>query len=313
MNYPNINTCDDVFAVIVTFNPDFPVLEELLASLLPQVGKAIIIDNCSANDMVKWCAERQFANLSVRVLDRNYGIAHAQNIGIDAARASGALYVLLSDQDSKPAENMVHELRGAVLTLSQSGINVGAVGPRYKDPRQENPPPFIRNQGLAPKRQMGTHPKDIVEVDHLIASGCLIPVSVLNKVGQMNGDMFIDYVDIEWGLRAKDIGFRSFGVFSAEMSHSLGDSHVNFLGRKITIHSPLRHYYLVRNAFWLYKQRHVPGNWKFIDGYRMVLRMGFYTIFAKPRHRHFLMMLRGLGHGLRSRLGPYKKVDPPKS
>ncbi len=89
------------------------------------------------------------------------------------------------------------------------------------------------------------------------------------------------------------------------MEHSLGDEHVSFIGKQIPLHSPLRHYYLVRNGFWLYKQKGLPLNWKFVDGYRMLVRICFYTLFAKPRSKHFSMMMRGLFHGLRSRMGRY--------
>jgi rhamnosyltransferase len=185
------------------------------------------------------------------------------------------------------------------------GKKVAAVGPCYMDIRQNNPPPFIRIEGLAVRRQYAEKPDSVVEVDYLIASGCLIPAGVLPTVGLMNVDLFIDYVDIEWGLRAKALGFQSFGVFAARMEHSLGDEHVSFIGKQIPLHSPLRHYYLVRNGFWLYKQKGLPLSWKFVDGYRMLIRICFYALFAKPRSKHFSMMMRGLFHGLKSRMGRY--------
>ncbi len=38
-----------------------------------------------------------------------------------------------------------------------------------------------------------------VEADFLIASGCLTPIESFDAIGLLNDDMFIDYVDIEWG------------------------------------------------------------------------------------------------------------------
>lgn len=297
--------CNEVFAVIVTYNPDIPMLDELLDSLLPQVGRAVVIDNCSSVNISDWFDSVAHDNVTLYKLDENYGIAYAQNIGIQKAPTEGIAFVLLSDQDSKPAKNMVFELRNATNKLLGSGKKVAATGPCYVDARQDNPPPFLKIEGLVVKRQVAENASSVVEVDYVIASGCLIPIGVFNVVGLMNNDLFIDYVDIEWGLRAQTFGFQSYGVFAARMSHSLGDEHVSFLGRKVTLHSPLRHYYLIRNGFWLYKQKHMPINWKFVDGYRMLLRMCFYTIFAKPRSKHFSMMMTGLVHGLRSRMGRY--------
>ena len=297
--------CSDVFAVVVTYNPDLAMLDELMDSLLPQVGQAVVVDNCSSVDIGKWFDSCAHKNVILQKLDQNYGIAHAQNIGIKKAGSETVKFILLSDQDSKPAENMVFELRGAINKLSATGKKVGAAGPCYVDTRQDNPPPFLRIEGIRVKRQYAEKPDSVVEVDYLIASGCLIPIAVFGPVGLMNKELFIDYVDIEWGIRAKSFGFQSYGVFAAKMIHSLGDEHVNFFGKKVALHSPLRHYYLVRNGIWLYKQKHIPLNWKIADGYRMPLRICFYSIFAKPRKKQFLMMMTGLLHGLRSRMGRY--------
>lgn len=297
--------CDDVFAVIVTYNPNIQELKELLYSLLPQVAKAIVVDNGSSVDAAVWFDYSKYENLNLHKLGQNYGIAHAQNIGIEMLHVDPTGFILLSDQDSKPAENMVFELRNALKKLIESGNQVAAVGPCFIDVRQNNPPPFIKTEGLSIKRQYSENLNNVVEVDHVIASGCLIPVQVFDSVGLMDKNLFIDYVDIEWCLRAKELGFKSYGIFSAKMNHNLGDEHVDFMGRKVTIHSPLRHYYLIRNGFWLYKQKNLPLNWKLVDGYRMLLRICFYTIFAKPRSKHFIMMMRGLLHGLRSRMGRY--------
>lgn len=305
MNHPFEYRCNDVFAVIVTYNPDMAVLQTLLDALLPQVGRAIIVDNGSSADLAPWFGQTRHGNLLLHKLGQNYGIAHAQNVGIEKLGVGPEGFILLSDQDSKPAMDMVFELRKAALQLMAEGKKVAAVGPCFMDVRQNNPPPFTKVEGLSLKRQYPESPNSVVEVDHVIASGCLIPVPVFDSAGLMNSDLFIDYVDIEWCLRAKNLGFQSFGVFAAKMNHSLGDEHVNFMGRKVTLHSPLRHYYLIRNGFWLYKQKYILVNWKFVDGFRMLLRICFYTLFAKPRRRHFSMMMQGMFHGLKSRMGRY--------
>lgn len=307
-NYINVdvaNKCEDVFAVIVTFNPDICALEELLNSLLPQVGGAIIVDNCSDVNLLAWHKNFGFENLTIKELSSNHGIAYAQNIGIGEANRMSTKFILLSDQDSKPARDMVYCLKKAAIKLAASGKKVAAVGPRFTDARQNNPSPFTEIKGLTVRRQCESTLIDVVETDHLIASGCLIPMQVIDVVGLMNEDMFIDYVDIEWSLRAKNFGFQSFGVFSAAMNHHLGDDHVDFFGKRVTLHSPLRHYYMMRNGIWMYKQKHIPAAWKLVDAYRLILRACFYVIFAKPRHKHFLMIVHGIFHGLRSRMGKY--------
>lgn len=71
------------------------------------------------------------------------------------------------------------------------------IGPRYIDERQNNQPLFLQIGGLKAKRQYDGVNGSVVDVDYLIASGCLILVNVLKDAGLMNEDLFIDYVDIE--------------------------------------------------------------------------------------------------------------------
>jgi rhamnosyltransferase len=143
-----------------------------------------------------------------------------------------------------------------------------------------------------------------VEADFLIASGSLIPVAALDRVGPMREDLFIDYVDVEWCLRARREGLRCYGVFEATMEHRLGESRVRVFGREATARSPLRHYYLMRNALLLYRESWVPLNWKLVDAGRLLLKFGFYSLAAPPRLQHVRMMARGLWHGLTGRAGP---------
>ena len=290
-----------VVAVVVTYQPALEVLEQLLDALVPQVTSVVVVDNGSHSDLAAWNSERDTRAVELLRLGENRGIAAAQNVGIHWARNRGAGFVLLMDQDSIPAPDMVEKL---ISTISEHALPAAA-GPRYLDERQDNPPPFIRVRGLRLERCACATGESVVPVDYLIASGCLIPMSVLDKVGGMRDDFFIDYVDIEWGLRAKSLGWQSWGVFAARMSHSLGDSAGKFMGINYSIRSPLRHYYTMRNAVWLCQQAHVPRNWKWVEGYMIVLRFVLYTAFAKPRWAHVSKMTLGLVHGLKSRLGPY--------
>jgi rhamnosyltransferase len=291
-----------VVAIVVTYHPDLVLLGALLTRLAPQVADVILVDNGSPCDIVTWNAQREPAAVGVIALGENRGIAAAQNVGIQWARNRGAGFVLLMDQDSIPAPDMVEKL---ISTISEHALPAAA-GPRYLDERQDNPPPFIRVRGLRLERCACATEKSVVPVDYLIASGCLIPMSVLDKVGGMRDDLFIDYVDIEWGLRARHHGFQSYGVCPAHMQHSLGDHPIKFFGKSIPLHSPLRHYYHFRNAVLLYKEPWVPLNWKLVDGWRLCLKYVFYSLFATPRMAHWRMMTLGVWHGLVGKAGELK-------
>lgn len=292
------------YAIIISYHPDLSKLERLLSAVSLQVQGVVVVDNGSSESVVAWLQSGRLP-LHVRVisLGENQGIARAQNEGISAARNDGADYVILFDQDSVPAPDMVAQLMAAAERQAARGIKVGGVGPNYLDSRQGNPPPFIKVSGLRVHRQLCATPDAVVEVDYLIASGCLIPMSTIDDVGGMLDELFIDYVDIEWGLRAKTKGFQSFGVCGAMMAHDLGDEPIDFLGKRYPLHSPLRHYYHFRNAVWMYRQGRLPIYWRLADGWRLLLKFGFYTLFAKPRLQHLKMMTKGVFHGFIGRMG----------
>jgi rhamnosyltransferase len=289
-----------VVAIVVTFEPDLDALFALLEKIDSQVDGITLIDNGSSNAKAieLFMPKVQVQLLNTQFLDQNVGLAAAQNLGLEFAEQEKATHVILFDQDSLPTTDMVAQLLSAELALLDLGKCVAAVGPCYLDERQKNPPPFISIVGLRLQRHNCENREEPVEVEYLIASGSLIRTEVIRKIGNMRADFFIDYIDIEWGLRAKHSGFTSFGVCSAKMNHSLGDTPIVWMGKNIPMHSPTRHYFHFRNAVRLYCESGTPLNWKLVDGYRLVLKFFFYSLFAKPRFQHFSSMIAGIRDGI---------------
>ena len=293
-----------IVAVVITYHPDLAVLLRLLRNLEGQVKEIVVVDNGSGLDLAGWCASAGVANVHVRLLGENRGIAAAQNIGVAYAKSRQASHVVLFDHDSLPALDMVARLVACEQALLAEGWRVASIGACYRDERQENPPPFVRVVGG--RLQRCSRPElvgEAVRVDYTIASGALIPLPVIDAVGGMNEGLFIDYVDIEWGLRARAHGYENFGCFSALMAHSLGDEPIFFLGKAYPSHSPLRHYYFFRNELLLYRMRHIPRAWKWCNWRRGLLRLGFYLLFARPRVQQLKMIFLGLLHGAMGRTG----------
>lgn len=289
-----------IVAVVVTYHPDLPRLAQQLAALRPQVQRIVLVDNGSTQDMAAWVQQAMGSGTvpSVLSLAENRGIAAAQNHGIAWARTQGASHVLLMDHDSLPAPDMVSHLWCAL----QQHADAGAVGPWYADPRRaQASTPFVRIDGLAMRRLNCSDADAVLSVDHLIASGCLIPMAVLDQVGPLREDFFIDFVDVEWCLRARHAGYALYGVCAARLEHSLGDAPVRLWGREYLSHAPWRHYYHVRNAMLLYREPGVPLNWKLVSAWRLVLKMGFQVLVPASRWQHLRQIAQGFWHGLRGR------------
>ncbi len=291
-----------VCAVIVSYYPEAAVLRGLIDDLAAQGASVVVVDNTPPERAVAFDAG------PARWLSQggNSGVASAHNRGIEAALAAGHGHVLLMDQDSRPAADMLSRLLAAEARLLAAGERVAAVAPLFREPRQGVESHFIRLEGWRIRKLGCEQAREPIAADYVISSGCLIRAEVLRAVGVMEDALFIDYVDIEWGLRALARGYRCYGVCAARMTHVLGEppAGLPFSRRKrYPVHSPLRHYYHFRNALLLYRRDYVGLAWKFNDGWRLVLKFGFYSLFTPPRREHFRMMLLGLWHGLRGRAG----------
>lgn len=293
-------------AVIVSYFPREDALHSVVMAVLPQVAQVVIVDNGSPAGTQTYIEDIPAGNVNWLMLGRNFGIAKAQNAGIEWARIHNATHVILLDQDSVPSPNMVTDLLDVHQKLSAQGKRVAAVGPRFLDSDSGSLSSFVRF-GLLGLKQIGCmNDSQYVEVDVLLASGSLISISILDDVGGMDESLFIDYVDTEWILRAKGKGYLSFGACRAFMTHTLGESRRRlwFLRwRYIPIHKPFRFYYIFRNSILLMRREGVNKDWRrceLISLVRLALMFGF---FVAPRREYFRMMTLGVIHGLRGKTG----------
>ncbi len=294
-----------VAAIVVSYHPDVPQLLALAAGLQQQGCQVIVVDNGSPMDSVREMISGGGGEIHWVCLPHNTGVGAAQNAGIQVARQAKAAYVILFDQDSQPAEGMVAELVAVAKAVEEQGQRLAAVGACYLDARQQNPPPFIRIAGGRLHRMRRQGHERFVAVDYVIASGALIPVQALDAVGLMDESLFIDYVDIEWGLRARAQGYLSFGAWDAALHHQLGDNPVMVAGRAYPARSALRYYYMYRNVWALLRKSYVPRGWKFVETYRLVLRAVVWVGFGRGSRRESLRaIIKGTCDGRRGISGP---------
>ena len=137
----------------MTYHPEIQGLMSLLDAIRGQVDSVIIVDNGSEPTLPSALQARGSQIEAFVPLGTNFGIAIAQNVGIDRAREQGADYVLLFDQDSKPAQDMVRQLLTVAENKLASGVPLAAVGPRFTDPRRETASPFMKVKGVKMERQ----------------------------------------------------------------------------------------------------------------------------------------------------------------
>ncbi len=298
---------EHVCAVVVTYQPELALLNDLLRAVRGQVGGVVVVDN-TVDSWAKSidCTDAPIADgVELVRLRENSGLAGAQNVGIAWARASGFSHVLLLDQDSTPGEGMVLTLLQALDQLREEVRPVAAVGPRFHDLREERDAPFVRIGFPGSRKLWCFSPDQKIACDFLISSGSLIPLQVLDVVGPMDAGLFIDNVDLEWSFRARASGYTLHGVCAALMQHRLGDARRDLpfgLGQ-VVVHGPLRLYYMMRNRLRLYRMPHTPRVWVAQDVPRVLVKLFLFGVLIGPRARNMRFMLRGLWDGLRGREG----------
>jgi rhamnosyltransferase len=310
----NTNTKNQsICAIVVTYHPDWMILQELLEKLYLQVGKIVIVNNTATTELETQIQACDFhPDILIINPGKNIGLGAAYNTGLNWARSNGSFdYVLLFDQDSSPADNMVSELRHAHQTLSAEGQKVAVVGPNYVDVRTNAPSYTVQLDGCTLKRcYCSDKSKPYIPAMHVISSGSLISISDIEQIGEFDEGLFIDYVDIEWGLRAHSKGYLSFYICPAILYHRLGENLVKlslpgFRKRQFPFYSPLRCFYTFRNTILLCKKSYIPWGWRCHVLYKCLQRYLFYIVYSSTKLQHIKMMSLGLWQGLLGRTGQY--------
>lgn len=233
-------------AVIVTYFPD-PGVPERARRIASQVGAVIVVDNGSGADHEGTLGGLSpIPNLTVIRNDTNLGVAAALNQGVGWAKQHGYGWVLLFDQDTTPVDTMVAEL-----------------GRIHRDLRQESSKILLGcnflevNSGATWLTASDFPNQRWTDVAAVPTSGTFIPLSTFDDLGPFWSDLFVDCIDLEYGLRAQSRGYRVAMTVQPLMLHSVGaQTKRRLLGRTVwpTNHPPLRRYFLARNMVLLIRE-----------------------------------------------------------
>ena len=300
-----------VFGVVVAYQPDQAGLALLLRKLKVQCKRVVLVCNSPVTPSADLTEELNSDQVVVVTNPENLGIGAAQNIGIEWALAQEASHVAIFDQDSMPDETMIERLVMAEIAMTEAGIRVAAVGPRLVDERTGALGAFISFSGLRKMRLRPPAGSPPVACFSLLASGTLFRRESLEVIGLMNPGLFLEYVDVEWGARARSKGYVCYGVPAATLHHNLGDSRFRLPGGlTVPFHRPVRHYYTMRNAVFMQRQRYVPPYWKLNDIVRTAAGFVIYAVFNPPRLKQLVMMVFGIADGLTGVSGPFVADRP---
>lgn len=237
-----------VYSIIVCYNPDLIILNNLIESITKQSVKIVIVDNSEVNNLSK------LKSCDILTLGENQGISFAQNKGIEYAKSKGANVFVFFDQDSEIESNFFKNI------LKNITINdLSVFSPLIINKISNEIFPSIRFNcfGLTKKVYFSKNSEPAL-VDLIISSGSCVNLKTLNFVGLMDENLFIDFVDTDWSLRCKEKKVPIYIIPKAILKHSIGESSFKFLNFTFFSHNNKRVYYQIKNCIYLFNKSHAP-------------------------------------------------------
>jgi GT2 family glycosyltransferase len=244
-----------VAAVLLNWNGcDFTI--DCVRTLLEQSYSAlriIIIDNGSADDSVQRLQGIFGEAVTVQALGENRGFCGGCNAGISLALKDGADYVLLLNNDTEAAHDMVSEL----VAVAQQQPQAGAVGGKIYNFEPRDTLWFAGGdikRGYLRFVTRGLNQHDNGAYDQVaespFISGCclLLPRAAIERVGQLDERFFAYYEDAEYCLRLARAGLRCWYAPRAVLWHHEGASSGRTVRRGP---APMVLHLGTRNRLWL--------------------------------------------------------------
>ena len=211
---------------IVTFYPDVEKLLENVSKLSTIAQSIVIIDNTGLHALFK---ETGFKNINLIRLDKNLGIAKAQNIGIKILNDDPKIKkILFLDQDSYFDPLDIKELLIQYERIKKLDKNLGAIGPIPINSLTNEP-------YLNKKLRLKLKENNIIPVRELISSGILTEKGNFHFIGDFAEYLFIDYVDHEWCWRLKSYGKNCYLAPTSKLFHNLGENQKKIFGKSLYI------------------------------------------------------------------------------
>jgi|GEM_PF-990807 len=252
----------NVTAVFVTMNRASTALTclEMLYNQSRRPDRVIVIDNDSNDETATLLSafQMRFPDfLEIVTLEENLGNAGGIKTGMDKAFEEGADAVWILDDDSWPMPD-------ALETLLDGDLPPGTVrASRVIDPATGHlswAMQVYEEESWKLLEENNSLPSDKPFRIRRSWLGSLIPRVVYEKVGPVNGELFLRGEDEDYPRRIEDAGFPVY-LFPSSILHHPPSGRLHrwsVFGQEIVLESGLKGdklYYRLRNAWWIEKER----------------------------------------------------------
>ncbi|MBW4474001.1 MAG: glycosyltransferase family 2 protein [Stenomitos rutilans HA7619-LM2] len=299
-------------AAYITAYEDAIALNECLTAIRAQsylIKKIVIVDN-SLRSLELSDANREDDRLLIWHHPENIGIAGGLSLATQWAVQQGYDFLWTFDQDSAPASDCLERLLEAYGEFTTEAYAISMMAPTAIDARTGQivkPSLFLgdRFRGFLPD-----NPTVPYECDAPITSGALVWLQTVDRVEPPAIGLFIDGLDLDYGLRLRQAGFHNLVVPGAAMYHRFGvPFQVELLGKKkaFQLYSPLRYYYICRNHTYL-ELAHSKGWYRFTCALRrakflLLTLLKILLLDSNSKSQKAIACIIGTYHGFLGKLG----------
>ena len=258
----------NLVAIIILFKPSLENINHLL-SLQNVLNKIYVYDNTEDNFTFNEQFQ-EYANIYYVCDGKNMGIPSRLNQGCKLALEEGFEWVLLLDQDT------IFNQQSLLLYLNTSfEIN------------KKFPNTMFCAYNVEENLNLNNKSNQYIEVNKIITSTTCMPLLIYNKVGNFDEQLFLDFTDFDYSIRANSLSIKQFFIKNIDVIHPIGNlvykssiKTLFLLKKKKVIHSPIRCYYIIRNYFYLknkFKKNNIIYNKDILSGVlSFMLRNLFY-------------------------------------
>lgn len=296
---PTQTTVNTTVAILVVYHPSALAIEQL-SQATTRAGIPLVIISNDGQSTKTLGVELSTKALALLENNNTNGLAGAQNMALQYLDEHHPEFstIFWFDQDSQPSTAFFTGMLATFQQLKQLNPKTGLLAPQWTDSRTGTIAPPVQFKS----RTSEGLPPGISVVDAAISSGSLMCRQAVREVGHMDARYFIDHIDTEWCIRARLKGWALYHTNQYNMQHAIGDARQRvWLGRwrEVSIHSPMRNHYVVRNTFLLVKTPGIGHTDKFYLWRRLVLYIAYFGLFTPPRWVRLKEMLKGIRDGLR--------------
>ena len=297
---------DPIASITVTFNAQAVIAEHLrlLQGQTHRLSEIVVVDNASSDGTLAVLAD-EFPLVTVLSLPTNVGVGGGYAAGLTYALGKSHQSIWTLDQDSKPEPDCLQELVATAMNCRGNAQPIALFAPRSR-----NLATGLDYAGFGWRNGVVTLPDDqraaVQWVDIVISSGSLLSAQAVIAAGLPREDFFMDFVDFEYCLRLRRLGYGIGVVRKAVMWHAVGlPEKRRFLAIPWVwaTHVPWREYYKIRNqtfTIW-HGQPTFRGKLYLI---RKFLRHALAVVIFDPqKFRRLRFMFAGLRDGIRGKLG----------